>query len=738
MDTHVMRSLVSRRWARFAIMLAWVAAGLGAAAQAGTAAYEVPAGTVGNQAFGGPLGMDFNVNHTIVVTDLGVFDDGSNGLNLNLGAGLWDRTSTAAPLESLSFTGGDPGTLVAGSRFKPLATPRMLLPGLQGTIVAEGYGAGESLANSHGRPPVWATDDGGGSVSFVGGGRYGTVPGTYPGTGDGGPANRYAAGSLVFEPVNIAYEVFGGAVGDQAFGGSLGMDFLTRRPMEITHLGVFDSGQDGLSGTISARLYDRANTSTALATLTFTGSDGTLIGGSRFLPLTTPLSLPAGFEGTIVADGYGGAEPNGNSGAGAWQTSSGQGALLFVGSSRWGNAGQFPTNIDGGPVDRYAAGTFMFDSPMLPPKVSGPVDVPNPSFELPGRPQQPAGGHYGNDTIGWNPSGGTNAGDFNPAADIFTDPLPDGSHVAFINSGALNSDPLGETLQANTLYILDVDWGQRTDGPAVDPQFSMSLRAGGTTLGWINNTNMQSGPTPGPGQFEPARGYFTASHNAAIGSALDISLSGGTTKQAVFDNVRLWRLTGAAIPLVNPSFEADDVNPNGGWQEGATGWVASGTGGGLFEEIGQITPADGFQSAFIRGGGSLTQTLAGVPLEPGFRYILLADVADRIATPFAGYQVELLAGGQQVAIDDDSLGVIPDAGYFYVTSVIDVSIPWDHALAGQDLGVRLTALGGGGNQTYFDNVRLFALEIPEPATLALVGFGIAGLGGYIRRRRRQA
>jgi hypothetical protein len=40
-----------------------------------------------------------------------------------------------------------------------------------------------------------------------------------------------------------------------------------------------------------------------------------LVDGSRFKDLIDPLHLPDGFQGTIVAEGYNSAEPNGNAGA---------------------------------------------------------------------------------------------------------------------------------------------------------------------------------------------------------------------------------------------------------------------------------------------------------------------------------------------------------------------------------------------------------------------------------------
>jgi len=160
--------------------------------------YIVPANTAGNQAFGGSLGMDFDVNSMIIVTRLGVFDDGSDGLFRTITAHLYDRNAPVSPLRTLVFTPGDPGELVDGSRFLDLATPLELPAGFQGTIVAEGYGDGERSGNSGVSDFPRSTSDGGGAISFVGNSRFGNTPGLYPTGLDGGPANRYAAGTFQF------------------------------------------------------------------------------------------------------------------------------------------------------------------------------------------------------------------------------------------------------------------------------------------------------------------------------------------------------------------------------------------------------------------------------------------------------------------------------------------------------------------------------------------------------------
>ncbi len=526
-----------------------------------------------------------------------------------------------------------------------------------------------------------------------------------------------------------AYVVPAGTAGNQSYGGPLGMDFNVASPITISDLGVFDANSNGLVGTITASIFDRS-TQRQLVSLTFSAANpGTLVGGSRFLPLPVPLILPAGFQGSVVAKGFSSSDQNGNSPV-LWTTDSGGGLISFVGSARYGQvADLWPGTPDGGPANRYAAGTFNFDAGSVPGPVDigAPVVIPNASFELPGFNEN----GFGTPTS-WTPSSTNNAGSFNPpTGTLFTQPIPSGGHVAFANGGhRLDSAVVGK-LEADTLYVVEAEWGVRTDQP--DGKHSMHLVAGGVQLGYINNLNIFTGPNVPVGEWRTARGYFTASHNAVIGSDLQVRLSNGSSQQVEYDCVRMSKITQASIPVVNPSFESPDVGPNGGWSAGATGWVLSGS-GGAFEQESQIVPADGTQSAWVGNGSSLTQTLTGWPVHNGTRYILLVDVADRSSTTFTGYRVELLAGGQVIGVDDNGYTVLSGTGqgFFYTTSVVDVL--YDGSLSGLDLGIRLSALNTGGNQTYFDNVRLFAVELPEPCTaLLLLAVGPA----LVRRARRR-
>ena len=149
------------------------------------------------------------------------------------------------------------------------------------------------------------------------------------------------------------------------------MDFVVDAAVEVTHLGVFDDGSDGMGRTITVELWSRDDGGTpaspsddagvtVLATLDFTaGSPGTLEGGSRFKELGAPLVLAPGAY-TIVAHGYGSGERNGNSSAGFSGTDGG-GSLSFTGSSRYGTAGTFPGVVDVH-VSQYGAGSFKFST----------------------------------------------------------------------------------------------------------------------------------------------------------------------------------------------------------------------------------------------------------------------------------------------------------------------------------------------------------------------------------------
>ena len=122
------------------------------------------------------------------------------------------------------------------------------------------------------------------------------------------------------------------------------------------------------------------------------------------------------------------------------------------------------------------------------------------------------------------------------------------------------------------------------------------------------------------------------------------------------------------------------------------------------------------------------QTCAGLP--PGFRNTFNLE-------GFPGYRIELRAGGQMLAMDNNSL--LPAEGEFE-TSTITFIAPENHPQLGQALVVRLVSLNvadtGLNLEVDFDNVRLDALALdnaPFPIgfllPLAMLCLVIAYRGG---------
>lgn len=155
-----------------------------------------------NQLFGNTLGMDFDVSQTITVTSLGAFfGDNINNLTFQNPAGvtvgIFDSTSQTLVGSSVTISPSNFNTLVNGDAFINIGTPIVLAAGFQGTIVA----LNDPNYNSNGGAnPTSTLSDGGGAISFVGGGSYSfnNASLAYPTTPDAGPANRYDAGTFTF------------------------------------------------------------------------------------------------------------------------------------------------------------------------------------------------------------------------------------------------------------------------------------------------------------------------------------------------------------------------------------------------------------------------------------------------------------------------------------------------------------------------------------------------------------
>jgi hypothetical protein len=197
-------------------------------AQAQFTAFAVPAGAVSTQFITNPLGMDFDVNAPIQITSLGVFDSNQDGLAFAIPIRIWDR-NTQLPVASLIIPAGTSATLIGGSRFVNLVTPLTLNAGFQGSIV-EDPNTTDGIFNTFGGANPTVLNTGGGLISFVGVGRVGdSGPGTYPARLDGGPNDRYDAGTFQFTAAGAAVTPEPGAIALLAGLGIVGSGIVKRR-----------------------------------------------------------------------------------------------------------------------------------------------------------------------------------------------------------------------------------------------------------------------------------------------------------------------------------------------------------------------------------------------------------------------------------------------------------------------------------------------------------------------------
>jgi hypothetical protein len=178
------------------------------------------AGERGNQGYTGKLGTDFVVHHPIIVTQLGVFDSGADGLKQPLTCELWSRDAAGTPddvsddrgvakLATIEFTSTHPGQLVDGSRIRKLPRELRLEPGHY-SVVAHGFGGREPNGNDFGRHAfshAIGFNNGGGLITFLGPGRFTALqrdivsiaPDSFPTMIDNVPAghpNFFAAGTF--------------------------------------------------------------------------------------------------------------------------------------------------------------------------------------------------------------------------------------------------------------------------------------------------------------------------------------------------------------------------------------------------------------------------------------------------------------------------------------------------------------------------------------------------------------
>lgn len=172
-----------------------------------------------------------------------------------------------------------------------------------------------------------------------------------------------AAALLAAAPVaavTLVYDTAPTTPGNQAWGGTLGLDFNVNRQIRVTSLGTFDSGKDGITSDIFVGIFDLSTGNLVAPAINLNGT--TNAGGTAYVTQqVTPIVLgPGNYQ--LAAWGYNlGADMNyNNSGPGGPIIfDSLFGALTAVGTrySDFAAPGVLATNVDVG-TTRYGAGTF--------------------------------------------------------------------------------------------------------------------------------------------------------------------------------------------------------------------------------------------------------------------------------------------------------------------------------------------------------------------------------------------
>ncbi len=184
------------------------------------------------------------------------------------------------------------------------------------------------------------------------------------------------------------------------------------------------------------------------------------------------------------------------------------------------------------------------------------------------------------------------------------------------------------------------------------------------------------------------------------------------------------------IPIANAGFELV-VLPCSGLNCSSAFSVAGWTGTGEYSTFKPATGPGGYFLSSVPegvnvaalgdnfGNGVLVQALDAT-LQPNASYTLVFSVGSRTDFPFAGYNVELLAGSTTLASDST---LAPPSGTF-VTGRIVYSSSANPALLGQRLGIRLT--GNIRGQAAFDKISLDA----TPTVVSSSASQIASGGGW--------
>lgn len=196
------------------------------------------------------------------------------------------------------------------------------------------------------------------------------------------------------------------------------------------------------------------------------------------------------------------------------------------------------------------------------------------------------------------------------------------------------------------------------------------------------------------------------------------------------------------VPLINPSFEDNEVAVPGTFVSEVDGWVtATNLGKGTYRPEPSdfnVPLPDGVNVAYINLGSNSLLQETGELLEEGAIYTLTVQVGNRTDAGITDYRIALEAEGDVLAVGTNP--PTPDGEFVTSTTVYEVTPDQ----ADRPLSIRLDSLDMSAvAQVNFDDVRLVRLSPVTPVTdiptlsafgLMLLVLLILGGGLFLQRR----
>jgi len=191
----------------------------------------------------------------------------------------------------------------------------------------------------------------------------------------------------------------------------------------------------------------------------------------------------------------------------------------------------------------------------------------------------------------------------------------------------------------------------------------------------------------------------------------------------------------ASITVGNASFE-DPVLSSGGWSDATPpSWnEPTSDGPGSFTEFIPDFASEGTQHQGMNIGEFMWQVL-GVTWAPDTAYTLTVGSGNRSGhTAGSGGLTRIALESSEAAIGTSlAMAEIDPFIHSAPGTFADFSLVYTTGPVAPAGTIRINLVNAGAGRSHFDNVRLDAVVIPEPASIGLAGFGLLAI---LRRRRR--